>query len=230
MVYVACTCVWCMKSLSHCPFLYFHFVPPGLRCQSSSRWWLTTSSEGISWQPGNRSNPQSDQFVSPELQPLSLLSSIISDPPLRLRLPFCREHELQSHISRFPHFASPAEVNWMLLCGDMQTALLPWLLWSGNLWERLTQSDSNGLKSLESHHRRNQRNSSCTTCFISIPTFKEQNISICMYICIYCIYIHIRKGKNNKKLVEKVQLDVGREEARGWRGLFRTKQNISQNV
>lgn len=33
-----------------------------------------------------------------------------------------------------------------------------------------------------------------------------------------------------KKLVKKAQLDTGSEEGRGWGGLFRTKQNISQSV
>lgn len=37
----------------------------------------------------------------------------------------------------------------------------------------------------------------------------------------------MRKGKNDKKPVKKVQLDAGSEEGRGWGGLFRTKQNIS---
>lgn len=94
------------------------------------------------------------------------------------------------------------------------------MLRSGSLWELLTQSDSNGQKSLDSHYPRNS--SSCTTCFISIPSFKEQKGSI------YSIYM--RKGKNDKKLVKKVQLDAGNEEGTGWGGLFRTEQNISQSV
>lgn len=65
--------------------------------------------------------------------------------------------------------------------GDIQTAAVTLLLQSGSLWELLTQSDSNGQTSLESHHPRNS--SSCTTCFISIPGFKEQKGSI------YSIYI-----------------------------------------
>lgn len=76
-------------------------------------------------------------------------------------------------------------------------AAVTWLLRSGSLWELLTQSDSNGQKCLESRH---SRNSSSCTCFISIPSFKEQRGSIYKYIyrTIY-INIYMRKGKNDKK-------------------------------
>lgn len=88
-------------------------------------------------------------------------------------------------------------------------AAVTWLLQSGSLWEVLTQSDSNGQKSLESHHPR--------ILFLvqlvlsAFPCFKEQKGSI------YSIYM--RKGKKiTKKLVKKVQMDAGSEEGTGWEG------------
>lgn len=55
-----------------------------------------------------------------------------------------------------------------------------------------------------------------------LSAFPEQKGSI------YSIYM--RNGKHDRKLVKKVQLDAGSEEGTSWGGLFRTEQNISQNV
>lgn len=189
--------MWCVNVPSNPSF-----VSPGPRCQNSSRWWVTTSSESVfPWRPGNRSNPLlllPDQSDSLELQPDQ------SDQPLSLLI--CRLWSFSSPSSpssventdcrvtlvAFFTLHSPPEVNWMLLCGDVESPVATWLLQSGSQWELLTHSDNNGQKSLESQHPRIF--SSCTTCFISIPSFKEQEGSI------YSIYIYMRKGKHDKKL------------------------------
>lgn len=78
---------------------------------------------------------------------------------------FCREHKLPSHISRFRH--SAAEVNWMLLCWDVKNghsnmAATKWQFVGAfdTKWQKWTR--------LWRHDPRNS--SSCTTCFIRIPS------------------------------------------------------------
>lgn len=73
----------------------------------------------------------------------------------------------------------------------------------GSVWHKVTTLDN----VLQWHHR---INSSCTTFYVlsAFPVLKNKRV----------IYIW------EKEKMKKVQPDVGREEVRGWRRLFRTEQ------
>lgn len=140
--------MWCVS------LKYPSFVGPGPRCQSSSRWWVTTSSEGVF-----HDDLAIDQtrycfcLTNKILWNFSLtnqislfLSSIcrIWSSSLPSFLPSVENTDCRVTLVAFVTLHSPAEVNWMLLCGDIELPTGTWLLQSGRLWELLTHSDSNG--------------------------------------------------------------------------------------
>lgn len=142
---------------------FFIFVRPGPRCQRSSTWWVSTSSEGIStttWQSIKPccwfylTNRILWNFGLPNQISHFLSSSVISDPPLRVVSFFCWEHRLPSRISRFSQVAFSARSELSATLWRCWIVAVTWLLQSGSILELFIHSDSNGQKSLESQHQR----------------------------------------------------------------------------
>lgn len=131
---------------------------------------------------------------------------------------FCREHELQSHISRFRHFASQLKGTG---CYFVETLKRP--LWHGCykvavcgiFWHKVTAMD----KSL---WNRIVILLLVLLVLSAFPVLKNKRV-------LYIVYIWQMENMT-KKLVKKVQLDTGSEKGTRWGGVFRTERNISQSV
>jgi len=180
-------------------FFCFLFVSQGPRCQNLSRWWATTSSDSVSHDNPDRPPPvpPPPRLWSPDLRPdqsdqplsLSLLVFLLSSSSSPSSPPSSENTNCRATLVAVVTLHLRPNWTGLPLCGDVKTAAVtrPATRWRSvrSFWHKVTAMD----KSLESHHPRNP--SSFTTCFISIPSFKEQRGSI------YSIYIEKQTWQKN---------------------------------